>query len=233
MADLISLALARGLSKVPAYTPPIVPRVADAPWPVPSNEHPAAIAKWGANTRAAKRELFRMAVPIQSWILYQLRFLITAELMGALSTFGGLADCPNHLSIVLNIATMETVAAALSYGRLVMHHLEEKARSRADDTLGVGTSRAFCPPGILLSGCMPSRNALCAPRRRGRRRLRPRSRPRTPLLLALGITPAVFAETNLPRLFPLNVAVRRLRAQARRDARGPHVRPPRARKIRL
>ena len=85
MANMISLELARGRSKVPAYTPFIVPKISEAPWPIASADHSAAVAKWKNNTRIAKRELFPDALPLQAWLLYQLRFLITAEMLGALS----------------------------------------------------------------------------------------------------------------------------------------------------
>ena len=143
MAYLISLELARGLSKVPTYTPFIVPRIAEPPWPVATSEHSAAIGKWGHNTRQAKRESPLQAVPIQAWLLYQLRFLLTAELLGALSTFGGLAASCSHLSIVLNLATPDSADVALTYDRLVKHHLEEKARARAETTLGGGNFAGF------------------------------------------------------------------------------------------
>lgn len=74
MANLTSLELARGLSKVPAYAPFIVPRIDDAPWPVATNGHASAIRKWRNNTRQAKHELLPNAVPIQAWLLYQMRF---------------------------------------------------------------------------------------------------------------------------------------------------------------
>ena len=89
-----------------------------------ANEHSDAIAKRRINTRQAQRESFPHDVPIQALILYQLRFLTTAELLGALSTFGGLAAGINPLSIVLNIATTDTITVALAYERLVKQHLE-------------------------------------------------------------------------------------------------------------
>ena len=56
MANAISLELARGRSKVPAYTPFIYPRIAEPPWPISTNEHSAAIANWRSNNRMAKRD---------------------------------------------------------------------------------------------------------------------------------------------------------------------------------
>ena len=82
MANVISLELARGRGKVPAYTPFIVPKISDAPWPVASSDHSAAISKWRSDARIAKRELSPQAVPTQALMLYQMCFLLTAEMLG-------------------------------------------------------------------------------------------------------------------------------------------------------
>ena len=147
MANAISLELARGRSNIPAYAPFIYHRIAEPPWHVASNEHTAAVTKWRANARQAKRDAFPQDVPIQAWILYQLRFLPTAELLGALSTFGGFGAGINHLSIVLNIATTDTIAVSLAYGRLVKTHLEEKAMSRDETTLAADFFSPVLPSG--------------------------------------------------------------------------------------
>ena len=143
MANVISLELARGWGKVPPYTPFIVPEISGAPWPVASSDHSAAIGKWWSNTRIAKREIFPHDVPIQAWSLYQLRFLLTAEMMGALGFFGGLPAGLDHLAIVSNMATTDSAAVAMVYGRLAKQHLEEKARARAETTLAGGYFSSF------------------------------------------------------------------------------------------
>ena len=103
-----------------------------------------------------------LAVPIRAWILYQLRFFITAELLGALATFGGFSDGINHLSIVLNFATTETIAVSLAYDRLVKQHLEEKARSRAETSHEDGYCDAFLAAGNASFRLQAI--AECAPR---------------------------------------------------------------------
>ena len=82
-------------------------------------------------------------MPIQASVLYQLRFLLTAEILGALSTFGGFPASLAHLSIVLNMATTDSAAVAMVYDRLVKQHLEEKARDRAETTIGGGYFSSF------------------------------------------------------------------------------------------
>ena len=161
MDNAISLELARVRIKVPAYTPFIYQRISEPPWPISTNGHSDAIAKWRRNTRLTKRDASSLAVPTHAWILYQLRFLITAELLGALTTFGGFLAGINHLSIVLNIDTTETIDVSLDYGRLVKQLLAEKARARAETAIGDGYFGAFLSAGNspfrihAISECAP------------------------------------------------------------------------------
>ena len=104
MATYISLELARSRNKVLAYTPFIAPEVSASPWAVTSKEHPAAVARWRTSAREAKGEDNPMSTPMQTWLLYQLRYLIVADLAGASAGFGGLAPQLNHPSIVMNIS---------------------------------------------------------------------------------------------------------------------------------
>ena len=136
MANSISLELARGRSKIPDYAPFIVPWIADPPWPLSTNERSAAIAKWMGTTRLVEREAPPLAAPTHAWVLYQMRFLITDELIGDLTTFGGFADGIDHLSIALNIDTTETIAVPLDYDLLLKKNMWEKDRARAETALG-------------------------------------------------------------------------------------------------
>ena len=61
----------------------------------------------------------------------------------ALSSFGGLPASLAHLAIVLIMATTDSVAVAMAYGRLAKQHLEAKARARAETTLGGGYFASF------------------------------------------------------------------------------------------
>ena len=78
MANYICLELARGRRRVPAYTPFIVPAVSAAPWPVPPKEHTAAVTRWRTSARQAKDN--PSSIPMHDWLLYQLGFLIAADL---------------------------------------------------------------------------------------------------------------------------------------------------------
>ena len=133
----------------PPYTPLIAPKIAEPPWPVSANGGAAAVSRWRNNARQARRGNAPQNLPLQAWMWYQLRFLLTAELLGALATFVGMSASLNHISIVLNIATTDTSSLAFTYGRLVRMHLEEKARARAETTLGDGFFAEFSPTGNL------------------------------------------------------------------------------------
>ena len=112
----------------------------------------------------AKRESYPLAVPTQAWILYHLRFLTSAELMGDLTTFGWFSDGINHLPIALNIDTTETIDVP-PYDRLVKHHLEEGPGVARRPTLGAVNSRHFPLRGMLPFGCRLSLNAPSPGRR--------------------------------------------------------------------
>ena len=81
MVNYISKELDVGNLKVPIYTPYIVPNPAESPWPALPAEHRTALAKWTSNRQAARAEDPQL-LPLNSWILYQRRFvfqLICAE----------------------------------------------------------------------------------------------------------------------------------------------------------
>ena len=65
-------------------------------------------------------------------MLYRMRFIFAADLCGAWSSFGGIAAQLNNLSLILHLATTESIAAALLYDGLLSAHLEEMARPRAE-----------------------------------------------------------------------------------------------------
>ena len=69
---------------------------------------------------------------------YQLRFLLKAEMMGALSTFGGLAHRLSHRPIVLNLVTTDSIDVSLVYGRLVKQHMDGEAIGRSKTALRGG-----------------------------------------------------------------------------------------------
>ena len=81
MANYVSRELARGKCQTPSYTPYITADVSAAPWPVPSAEHAAAMAKWTSNKQASKPG----AQPLRfhTLAMYRMRFIFTADLCAA------------------------------------------------------------------------------------------------------------------------------------------------------
>ena len=205
------------MAKVPAYTPFIVPDVSASPWAVTAKEHVAAVVRWRGNSRQAKRDENSTLKPMQAWLLYQIRFLIAADLAGAWSSFGGLAAQLNHLAIVMNISIVESASVALSYDRLVREFLAGRARSRHEiagpsffgDFLSVenpasklkavaGNPRAASAPRILIprmSFLNRRRRQPRLPRRRLRQRLRLRLRRKA--LLAVKSNRTVTIEVEI------------------------------------
>ena len=121
--------LARGENKAPTYTPCIVPELSKSPRPVASQARATALAKWQSGARQAQRASEPHLPPSQAWLLYQPRFIFTAEICGAWLLFGGLAALLNHLSIALRLSNVDAMAVALSHDRLSMTFFAEKARA--------------------------------------------------------------------------------------------------------
>ena len=117
---------------MPAYTPYIVADVTAVPWPVGTAEHTAALAGWRAGKEKKKKALRPQSLPLNAWALYRMRFIFTADIRGAWSTFGGIAAQFNHLSIVLHLATVENIPSALLYDSVLSAHLEELDMARAE-----------------------------------------------------------------------------------------------------
>ena len=66
-----------------------------------------------------------------------MRFILTSDICGAWSSFGGIAAQLDNLSIILHLATTESITAALLYDGLLSAHLEELARSRVERSAAV------------------------------------------------------------------------------------------------
>ena len=132
MENFISQELDRRWSKIPTYKPSIVPALEKSPWPVSSQSLSAALAKWQPDARQASRPSVPQLAPFQARLLYQFRFVMTAEICGDWPQFGGLGPQLNRLSIVLHLETVGSMAISLSYGRLVKAYLSEKSRAREE-----------------------------------------------------------------------------------------------------
>ena len=96
-----------------------------------SADHAAAQTQWKNYTKSSKKAQLPLDLSIQSFLLYQLRFVLAADLCSAWVGFGGLGAQLSHLSIVLNLAVIETVGIALSYHNVLSTRLTERARQRS------------------------------------------------------------------------------------------------------
>ena len=123
--------MAKGSTRVPAYTPYLVPKLCSPPWMPDRTDHVTSIEGWRRNSKQAKRRVLPQELPIQAWLMYQLRFLLAAESCRAFTAFGGLCAQLNHLSVVLNLSVTEGFSFGLSYFRILATRLEETARQRA------------------------------------------------------------------------------------------------------
>ena len=168
MANYISLEMASGRNKVPAYTPFIAPEMSAVPRAVTSKEPAAAVARWRGSAWPAKREDNPQSTPMQARPLYQLGFLIAADLAGEWPRFG--VWPPSWIiSIVTNISIAGPASAALSCDRFASEFLPERARSRSEIT-GPNFPASFLLSGIRICSFAPWLSTLC-------RRLRPRANP--------------------------------------------------------
>ena len=67
---------------------------------------------------------------MQSWMMYQLRFLLAAECCNAFLHFGGLSAQLNLVAIVRNLRITESDNLGLSFLRILSSWLVENARVR-------------------------------------------------------------------------------------------------------
>ena len=134
MVNYIRKEISVGGLKAPVYTPYIAPNPSESPWPAPSADRRADLAMWNSNRQASRAEN-PQSLPLNAWLLYQMRFILSTDLCGDWATFGGLSAQLDHLSISLRLSTTEDIGAALTYGQLSKAHLEELAR--ANGTAGV------------------------------------------------------------------------------------------------
>ena len=104
--------------------------MSSAPWLPDVAERRTSFENWTRNARQARRRTAPQELSVQSFLLYHLRFLVSAECSAAFRPFGGLCAQLNMLTIVLNLRTTESVNLGLSYFVILTSRLEEKARVR-------------------------------------------------------------------------------------------------------
>ena len=119
MVNFASKELAQAASKDPPYTPYPTPKLRTHPWMSEPSDHLAAQAQWERYAKSSKKAQLPLELSIQSFLLYQLRFVLAADLCSARQGFGGIGPQLPHLSIALNLAVLETVGIAISYRNIL------------------------------------------------------------------------------------------------------------------
>ena len=131
MANLIRKELDGAPNKDPPSKPFIAPELSSAPWIPDKSDHTSAMSSWKALSKNRKPDPPECS--IQSFILFQLRFVFAADLCQAWHPFGFLAPQPSIVPIVRNLEITETAGVSLSYRQALMAELAEKARRRTND----------------------------------------------------------------------------------------------------
>ena len=124
------------MAQIPSYTPPIVPIVTAPPWPAPTSEHTAEVARRNSGRQSAESTKTQHP-PLNAWILYRWRFISTSDILGDWPSLAGITSQFNHLSIAHHLATAESSATALARDSLLCAHIEALARSRAELNPGI------------------------------------------------------------------------------------------------
>ena len=131
MVNWINRQRAIASSKDPPFVPYLVPKLSENPWLPPTAEHSSARSAWMSFSKQARRTASPQELSIHAFTLYQLRFLLSAELCKAFGLFGGLSHQLSHLSTFLNLAVVESVGVALAYHQILITKLQERARQRS------------------------------------------------------------------------------------------------------
>ena len=77
------------------------------PWIPDVTEDKGSLENSADNSRKDRRKNIRQDLPIQSFVLYQFRFLVAADRYDAFRLFGGMWDKLRLLSIFLNLCVNE------------------------------------------------------------------------------------------------------------------------------
>ena len=101
MVNMIRKEIAEAANKDPPFLPFIVPKLSTVPWRPDTTDHDQAISGWKAYAKNRKTGQAALELSIQSFLLFQLRFILAADVCQAWLPFGGLAPQLSHLSIIL------------------------------------------------------------------------------------------------------------------------------------
>ena len=100
--------------QVHSYTPYSAPAVSEAPWPGPTAEHASAISRWGGNRQTSKAAMPHH-LPLRACVLYRIRFIFDADIVGCWEICGGIVAQLSHFSIAWHIAATGAIGAYPTY----------------------------------------------------------------------------------------------------------------------
>ena len=83
--------------------------------------------------------------PLNAWVIYRLRYIFAADILGSRGGFGGLGSHPDYFASALYIATTETIDAAIAFDSLLFGHIEGLSRSREELSAGIPDIAANSP----------------------------------------------------------------------------------------
>ena len=134
MANYIQKERALAAAKDAPFCPYLAPQISEAPRMPADADRVAARSRWLTFSEQAKCSLRPQQLGVQAFSLYQLRFVLAADLCKAWRLFGGLGPQLSHFPNVLHLSITESAGAAISYLRLVSQKLHEEARKRSSRT---------------------------------------------------------------------------------------------------
>ena len=85
MVNEVSKQLAEGAACTPAYVPFVTANLADPPWKPQLSTHEKAGEDWNHRMHSLRSS---QPLPFQSYLYYQIRFILAAHMAGAWSEFG-------------------------------------------------------------------------------------------------------------------------------------------------
>ena len=133
MANVFAREFHLAEKKGPPSTPLVCPDLSKRPWCAPLGSHERSNKSW-RDSVARKHKDSPQQISLQSYLLYNLRFLLTGDMLVAWHSFGGLSAQWYHISIVLHLAVVESVTFALIYDQELRSYAQRQARRRDTET---------------------------------------------------------------------------------------------------
>ena len=164
--NYFSFELAKGRCETHPIAPFATAEFHKKPWLPTESSHSRAQDVWKTMNKSHKRPS-KLELGFQSWVTYNLRFILAGDLASAWKTFGGIAMQLTHMGTVLNLAIAENATIAMAYDAKVRTYANELSefRSREKRLSTYSRRRANGPNGMSYANAAPPRPSF--PRRTG------------------------------------------------------------------